>query len=155
MAAVRAEDVVVLVQVERHAHRGGLLAHRKVRGAGVVVGDALVLAGGFDEVEHCLKLAQHQHVAVDIGQLGVGEVAHLVLDGFLVGIDRDVLKMHFARLAKRVGVDKQLLGHVDSLLRYFGCEAGGLGENQSSNSQTTSRMISETVGWGKMISLAS
>ena len=109
VASVGAEDRIVLVQVERHAHRGRLLAHRKVRGAGMIVDDALVLAGGLDEVEHRLKLAQHQHVAVDAGQLGGGEIAHLVLDGLLVGVDRDVLKMDRAGFAKRRGIDVQLL----------------------------------------------
>ena len=46
------------VQMERLADGRGFLTHRQVSGAGMVVGHALVLAGGLDEVDHGLEFAQ-------------------------------------------------------------------------------------------------
>ena len=111
MGAVGAEDEVVHVQVEGLAHGGGLLAHGQVGRAGMVVGHAAVLAVDLDLVDHGLELAQGQHVAVDVDQLLLGEVADLVLDGLFVGADRNILKVDLAGSAPLIRVDKQLLGH--------------------------------------------
>ena len=112
MAAVGAEDEVVGGQMERLADGRGFLAHGQVSGAGMVVGHALVLAGGLDEVDHGFELAQGQHVAIDGDQLLLGEVAELVLDGLFVLVDGNVLKVNDARRADNIRIDEQLLGHV-------------------------------------------
>ena len=87
VAAVRAEYEVVHVQVERLTDRAGLLAHRQVRRAGMVVRHAVVRALYLDRVYHALELAYEQHVVVYADELVAGVVAQLVLDGLLVLVD--------------------------------------------------------------------
>ncbi len=71
---MRAEDVIVGRQRERHADRRRFLADREVRGTGVIVGDALVGALRLDLVEHGLELADGAHVLPDVQQV-LGRVA--------------------------------------------------------------------------------
>ena len=111
VGTVGAEDEVVHVQVEGLAHGGGLLAHGQVGRAGMVVGHAAILAVDLDLVDHGLELAQGQHVAVDVHQLLLREVADLVLDGLFVGANRDILKVDLAGGAPLVRIDEKLFGH--------------------------------------------
>ena len=111
VGAVGAEDEVVHIQVEGFADGGRLLAHGQVRRAGMVVGNALVFAGLLDQVDHGFELAQGQHVAIDVDKLLLGEVAELVLDGLLVLVYGDVLKVDIAGGAALIRVNEQLLGH--------------------------------------------
>ena len=83
-----------------------------MRRAGMVVGHALVFAGGLDEIDHGFELAQGQHIAIDGDQLLLREVAELVLDGLFVLVDGNVLKVNDARRADNIRIDEQLLGHV-------------------------------------------
>ena len=69
VAAVRAEDVVVGRQRERHADRRRLLPDREVRRSGVVVRDALVRALGLDLVEDRLELPDGAHVLPDVQEI--------------------------------------------------------------------------------------
>ena len=106
VAAVGAKGVVVHREVEGLADRRSFLAHGKVRRAGMVVGDAIVLARGLDQVDHGFELAQQEHIPVDVQELLAGEVAQLVLDGLLVSIQRDVVKRELARRTHHGGINE-------------------------------------------------
>ena len=109
MGAVAAEDEVVGIQAVSHADGSGLLSGGQVGGTGVVVGDAVVAARGLDEIEHRLELADGEHVAVDMEEVFLGEVAflELVLDRLLILHHRNFreLDLMFGRTADLIGVD--------------------------------------------------
>ena len=60
--------------------------------ARVVVSDSIVASGGLDKVEHCLELADDEHVAVDVEKVLLGEVLlfKFLLDGLVIGHDRNL-----------------------------------------------------------------
>ena len=116
VASVRTEDEVLVGQVVGLADRGGFLAHREVRRAGVVVLEAVVGIGGLDRVQHRLELADDPHVAVDPQKVGLGEMVLLFGRFLLVDVDRDVLERDLAGGADFFGFDEQLLGHGGGLL---------------------------------------
>ena len=114
VAAVRAEDEVVDAELDGLADGRGLLAHRQVGRAHVVVLDALPAAGDLDGVEHGLELADRDHVvehrdeAVGAMALLLGSEVHRVL------VDRDLGNRHEPAGADRSRVDGKGLGHVFS-----------------------------------------
>ena len=69
MGAVRTEDVVVLVQQVSLSYRGGFLADAKVSGARMAVSYTVVFAGGFDQVDHGLKLTDDRHIVIDAEEI--------------------------------------------------------------------------------------
>ncbi|MPM09885.1 hypothetical protein SDC9_56208 [bioreactor metagenome] len=77
-----------------------------MRGAGVIVLHAVILVGGFNEVEHGLKLADIAHIAIDMQEFFLGEILLLVLDGLLVLVDRNRRKRERFRLPDLIGIDK-------------------------------------------------
>ena len=111
VGAMGAEDEVVDVEVEGLADSGGFLADAQMGRAGMGIGHAAVFAGGLDGLDHRFELAQHQHIAIDVEELFLGEVAQLILDLFLVLVAGDGLKRDLTGLADHIRVDKQLLGH--------------------------------------------
>ena len=86
MAAVRAVDVVVGSQRERHADRARLLPDGKVGGARMVVCDSLIGPLDLDLVEDRFELADGAHVLPDAQQIR----GRVLLEVRLVGIDWDV-----------------------------------------------------------------
>ncbi len=106
VAAVAAEYEVVCGEVVRHTHSGRLLPHREVGGTGVVVLHAVVAAGGLDQVEHRLKLADGEHVAIDVLEIILGEVFlfELVIYCLVVLIDGDRCNLYFSRLSQKIGI---------------------------------------------------
>ena len=105
VAAVRAEGIVAVVQAIRLADRRCLLTDGEVRGAGVVVVDAIVRVLGLDFVEHELKLADGAHVVVDAHEIVLGIKRLLIL------ADRDILE------ADKSGLEC-LIGHYGLSLRH-------------------------------------
>ena len=97
--------------MEGLADSGRLLTDAQMGRAGMGVGYAAVFAGGLDGLDHGLKLTQDQHIAVNVEELFLGEVAQLVLDLLLVLVAGDGLKGDLTGLADHIRVDKQLLGH--------------------------------------------
>jgi len=153
VASVGTEDEVLMGQVVGLADRGGLLAHREVRRAGVVVLEAIVGIGGLDRIQHRLEFADDPHVAVDPQKVSLGEIVLLFGRLFLVLVDRDVLEGDLAGGADFFGFDEQLLGHgwVSFVSISRPCWTG-LHFTQF-QWKIASRMISATVGCGKMSSL--
>ena len=112
VAPVGAEGVIRRGQVIGFPHIGRLLADAQVGGAGMGIGDPLVFAGGFDQVEHGLKFPDIAHIPIDMQKVLRGEVAKLVLDGLLIYVDRDLREPDGLRRAPRcLGVHKQGFGH--------------------------------------------
>ena len=69
MGAVRTEDKIVFVKKISLTYRSRLLADAEVSGAGMTVMYAVVFAGGFDEVDHGLKLADNSHIVIDTQEI--------------------------------------------------------------------------------------
>ena len=116
VGAVGAEDEVVDVEVEGLADSGRFLADAQMGRAGMGVGNAAILAGGLDGLDHRLKLTQNQHVAIDVEELLLGKVAQLILDLLLILVAGDGLKSDLTGFADLIRVDKQLLGHGKNTL---------------------------------------
>ena len=75
VAAVAAEDEVVGVEIVSHTYGCSFLACGKVGRTGVVVFNTVVAARGLDQIEHGLELADGEHVAVDVQQVFLAEIA--------------------------------------------------------------------------------
>jgi hypothetical protein len=103
VAAVAAVDVVLHAQAERLPDGLRLLTQREVRGAAVVVLDALVVAAELDLVEHVLEEAKNRHVPEDAEEVLAREAAGLQLI-----LHRAVVLVHGDRLEG----DGPLLAHV-------------------------------------------
>ncbi len=112
VAAVRAEDVVVGRQRERHADRRGLLANREVGRPRVVVGHALVGALRLDLVEHRLELPDAAHVAPDVHEIICRERGALLGKRLRVRVDRDVAEPDRRSRKDFVRLDDDGLGHL-------------------------------------------
>ena len=92
------EGEVVHVQVVGCSDRGRRLSEGEVRGAGMLVGDILVLALELDFVDDCLEVVADQHVVVNRQEIILGVVLLLLGDGLVVLADGDVLEGNLARL---------------------------------------------------------
>jgi hypothetical protein len=84
----------------------GYLADGQVSRPGMVVFDSLVFPCGLDGVEHGLKLTDDGHVAIDAKEILSGEIGFLLLYGFVVLINRYVLKFDISALSYLSGIDK-------------------------------------------------
>ena len=101
VAAVAAEDEVVGVEVVSHTYGCGFLPCGKVCRTGIVVFHAVVAARGLDQIEHGLELADGEHVAVDVQQVFLAEIA--LFKFFLYSL----LVLHYGNLGE---FDLVLLG---------------------------------------------
>ena len=111
VAAVRAEDEVLGVQVQALADRRRFLPDGQVRRPLVVVLDALVLPLGLDRGQHGLELADEQHVLVDLGEALLAVLFFLFLGVRHVLVHQQGGKLDFPRLAHHLGVDDDRFGH--------------------------------------------
>ena len=75
VTAVGAKDEVVRVEVVGHADSRSFLTRAEVGRAWVVVGNAVVATRGLNEIQHGLKFANGEHVAIDAQQVVAGKVA--------------------------------------------------------------------------------
>ena len=72
----------------------------------MIVGNALILTSGFDELDHGFKFPDIAHIPIDSDQILSGEVSDFVLNGFLVLIFQNVSKLNFAGCPHFSGVHK-------------------------------------------------
>ena len=106
VAPVRAKGEVVNGQVVGLTYISGLLSDTQMSRAGVIVGNALILTSGFDELDHGFKFPDIAHIPIDSDQILSGEVSDFVLNGFLVLIFQNVSKLNFAGCPHFSGVHK-------------------------------------------------
>ena len=139
VAAVRAEQEVLRVELRGLADDGRLLPDREVCGAAVVVLDAVPRAGGLDRVEHGLELPHGDHVVQDVDEPLLAVLVELGGEVRPVLVDRDLGGGDGRGGADVARVDDEVLWHVSCLL--VGAQAWA--------AQAASRMSSLTVGWGK------
>ncbi len=92
VAPVRAVDVIVPRQEERHPDRGGLLSDRQVGRPEVIVGDAFVQPLRLDLAQDGLELPDGRHVLPDGQEVLRREDRPFLFDRLAVDVDRDVGK---------------------------------------------------------------
>ena len=86
-------------------------------GSGVVVFYAVVFALDLDLVEHCLKLADDRHVAVDAHEIFLGVESLLLFKGLVILADRNIGEMDIARFKGFFRIDELTLRHDIYLLK--------------------------------------
>ena len=114
MAAMGAKGEVVQCEFIRRADIRRFLTDAKMRRAGVVILHAAIFVGGFNQVEHGLKLADIGHVPIDIQKLIFGEVLFLILHGLLILVDRNRRERKRFGFSNDVRIDKNLFRHCSS-----------------------------------------
>ena len=109
VGTVAAEDEVVGGEVVGHTHGGSLLTGAQVGRTGIVVGYAIVAAGGFHQVEHGLKLPDYEHIPVNVLEIFLGEVSfgQFLLHGLVIGHDGNLgeLNLVLLRAEHLIGID--------------------------------------------------
>ena len=125
VASVGSEDIVILIQQIGLTDAGCFLAQGQVGRAGIGGVDAVVAGLSLDQVQHVLELAENGDIAVDADQIRIGEVGALLGDGLVVGANRNVLKVDFARCSGGYRIDIQRLGHGNYDPFYYGIYSDG------------------------------
>ena len=93
VASVGTELIVVGRHEVRLTDARGLLTDGKVRRSRIGGFHAVVHALGLDGREHALELAQNGDIAIDANQIFILEVGALLLNGLVVGVYGNVLKV--------------------------------------------------------------
>ncbi len=106
VAAVRTENVVVLVEEVGLTDGGGFLAERQMRRSRMVVFYSGVGVRRLDRIEHGLELADDGHVPVNAEEILRLEIRFFVGDRLVVLIDRNVGERNLAALAHDVRIDE-------------------------------------------------
>ncbi len=108
VASVRAEGCVVNGKIISLADVSGFLSDAEVRRTRMIVSGALIFAGRLDQIDHGLKLADIEHVFVDLDKVGFRDVLQFVFDSALILVDVDRIKSDRARCTGRDRVDINL-----------------------------------------------